>query len=175
MPDLNLNFLNVNSFLFTIDKIPLAQYTCQAVDFPGLSLPHADQPTPFVNSPNPGDHIVYDDLTVTFIVDEELRNWLAVKRWMEGLGFPETFEQFDSFVKGENQPDIAFFSRNKRLNEFSDIKLVFLTNHKNEMMSFTFTDCFPTQLSGFNMNVTSPSTQPIVATATFKYTLVKKD
>ena len=44
-----------------------------------------------------GDKLEYEDLTVTFIVDEYLENYTSLHEWMTAIGFPENREQFTTF------------------------------------------------------------------------------
>ena len=38
--------------------------------------------------------ISYGDLTIQFLVDENMENYKIVHDWITGLGFPETAQQF---------------------------------------------------------------------------------
>lgn len=169
--DAELNQLNVSSFALEIHQIPIIKYTCQSVAFPGIELQAFDQPTPFTVSPNPGDHIDNDALSFTFIVDEKLRNYLAIRHWIRMIGFPEKYDQFKSLIDGTSEtPDFIPFLKGSKLNQFSDITITLLSNHKTPFIRARFLDCIPTGLSGFDMAVTNTAPEPIVATATFKFT-----
>ena len=41
--------------------------------------------------------ITYDDLTITFIVDENLENYIEMHTWLTGIGFPKDRKQFRDF------------------------------------------------------------------------------
>ena len=32
----------------------------------------------------------FDDLTLRFMIDENLENYMEIQNWMRGLGFPES-------------------------------------------------------------------------------------
>ena len=58
-----------------------------------MSLGIANQPTYLKDIPVPGDKIVFEDLTLRFIVDEDLVNYTEIYNWIKGLGYPEDLEQ----------------------------------------------------------------------------------
>lgn len=169
--DVELNQLNVSSFALEIQQIPIIKYTCQTMTFPGISLPAVDQDTPFVVAPSPGDHIENEELSFSFIVDEKMRNYLALRYWIRMLGFPETYEQFKSIIQGNSaNPDFQPFFRDSKLNQFSDVTVTLLSNHKNPIFRARFLDCVPVNLSGLDLSVTNPTTEPVIATASLRFT-----
>ena len=44
--------------------------------------------------PIPGDKLDYDNLNITFLVDENLENYREIHGWLTGLGFPKDHSQF---------------------------------------------------------------------------------
>ena len=51
-------------------------------------MTNATQVTPLRDIPKPGTKLNYEDLTMTFIVDEDLANYQEIHGWLVGLGFP---------------------------------------------------------------------------------------
>jgi hypothetical protein len=41
----------------------------------------------------PGDKLIFGDLTLRFLVDEDLENYLEIQNWMRGLGYPESLQE----------------------------------------------------------------------------------
>lgn len=168
---MNIDFLNVNSFIFDIERIPTIRYFVQEVTFPDISLPDIEQPSPFQSIKQVGDHIIHENLTFTFVIDEKMNNYKAIYHWMRGLAFPESFEEFEQFINGiVNDDNIKTSKMSRRLNQFSDITITILSNHKNPILRYRFFDAFPVSLSGFSVNVTDSDTQPITATCSMKFT-----
>ena len=87
LPD-NYNLLSPVGFRFQIKKLPTVTYFCQSVNIPGISLGEALRATPFVDFSVPGDKVSYDDLSISFLIDEDLSNFLEVFGWMKKLGSP---------------------------------------------------------------------------------------
>ena len=59
----------------------------------------------------PGERLSYGDLTLRFLVDENMENYISVYNWLTGLGFPETTKEFADLIKdkdGQKDPKEAF-------------------------------------------------------------------
>ena len=74
----NLNQLNVVSFETNFLRMPSVSYFCQRVNIPGITLSNTIQSTPFANIPIEGDILEFEDLTIGFIVDEDMQNYLEL-------------------------------------------------------------------------------------------------
>ena len=83
-PD-STNPLQPTSFRFSLNKTPEAVYFCQSANLPGLSKAAVTQSNVFSDIKQPGDRIEFDDLTITFIVNEDLGNWIELKNWITSL------------------------------------------------------------------------------------------
>ena len=57
-----------------------------------------DVPTPLKSIEIAGDEVNFEELTIKFIVDENMKNWLSIYDWIVGLGFP-TPEGQDKYKK----------------------------------------------------------------------------
>ena len=64
---------------------------------PAIALSDVVIPTPFKSIPMQGDQLTFDNLTINFIVDEFLENYLSLHEWMTGIGFPKSRKQFSDF------------------------------------------------------------------------------
>ena len=159
----NINPLQSNGFMFGITKLPEVTYFCQEVNIPGVSLPEAVLSTPFSDVPIPGDKMVYDDLNITFLIDENMSNYTAVYNWMMALGFPKSREQYKVFMA--SQP--AHLS--ELLKGYSDGTLQVLSSSMNTARAIRFVDMFPTNLSSLQLQSTTSDTVYLAGNATFKY------
>ena len=150
----NLNQLNVVSFETNFLRMPGINYFCQRVSIPGISLSNSILSTPFANIPIEGDVLEFEDLSIGFIVDEDMQNYLELYNWLQSLGFPDNYSQYD----------------NETSSIKSDVNILIQTNKSNPNYSIVFKDVFPVSLGtiSFDTNVTTPD--PIVIDATFKYT-----
>jgi hypothetical protein len=58
-------------------------------NIPEISLGTAVQPSYLKNLDVPGEKLQYSDFTMSFLVDENFENYMAVHNWLTGLGFPK--------------------------------------------------------------------------------------
>ena len=161
-PD-NLSYLSPSGFSFVINKLPHVNYFCQGVTLPGVSLNSVPLQTAFTNIPFAGDRVEFQDLLVRFIIDEEMNNFNEIYNWMRGLGFPESFEEYEEVKKSDPNnpgPDSGILS---------DADLIILTGSKTPQIKFTFKDTFPVQLSSVNFDTNIEDIQYLQADVTFAY------
>ena len=90
----NRNFLAPVGFKFTLAKYPKVSFFSNSARIPELSLGTAVQPSYLKDIDIPGEKLTYGDLTIRFLVDENMKNYMAVHNWLKGVGFPETPQQF---------------------------------------------------------------------------------
>ena len=159
----NINPLQSNGFLFGIQKLPEVNYFCQEVTLPSLDLPYAAMDTPLSRVHVPGDKIDFGDLSLTFLLDEDMVNYVALHNWLVGLGFPENREQYALFV-ADGIPS---------LKASSDAVLQILNSANNVSKTIRFVDVIPTSISQVTLQSTTTDTTYITATATFKYSYYK--
>ena len=162
----NFNYFNPIGFKFEVDKLPNVNFFCQSATLPGITLGEATQPNPFRDIPTPGDKILFEELTIRFIVDEELQNWLEMKEWIFGLGYPNSQEEYRNLASTNNE-------LKPRGNKYSDGILMILTSNKNAQVKVTFQDLCPVTLSGIQMDSSVAEVDYITADATFAYTIYK--
>ena len=156
----NLNLLASTGFKFFIKKLPIVNFFVQSINVPGLKLAFTEQPTPFLNINYYGDKVVYNDFAVSFAVDEDLRNYLELRNWLEGLGRPVDFDQRKKLDSKES------INEGKR----SDCVLVISTNNKTPNIEIQIQDAFPIALTDLTFSSTEVSESYLISTATFKYT-----
>ena len=159
----NINHLTPIAYRFNIRKIPNVIYFCQAVNIPGISFPETVQRTPFTNINIPGDTLVYEDLTIRFLVDEDLQAYKEIFDWMSALTAPKAFTQY------KTERDTNKVLRRSTGNLFSSAELIILNNNMNPNKEIIFDDVFPTSLSSIEFDSGS-TLDTLSATVTFKYT-----
>ena len=153
-----LNILGNNNFHFEIFELPVVSLFAQEFSVPGTSLGRAQFPNPNVDFNHPGEKMVFEDLVITFLVDEYMQNYMEIFNWMAFLGFPKTSRQF-KFLKEDKTP----------YKEKSDIILTATTNKFNAHHEIHFVDCFPTDLSPIDFTNAEDTVSPVQATVTFDY------
>ena len=160
----NRNFLSGVGFKFSLTKIPKVAFFSNSARIPELNLELTRQPSYLKNIDVPGERLTYGDLTLRFLVDENMENYISVYTWLKGLGFPESTKEFADLNKdkeGLRDPKQAF----------CDGTLSILNSNYREVAKVKFNDLFPTSLTSLDFDATNTDVQYFTAEATFKYTI----
>jgi hypothetical protein len=94
-----------------------------------------------------------------------MSNFIEIFNWIVGLGFPETFDQYERL-------------KNSKDSLLTDISIVIMNSHKNPNIEVQFKDCFPTGISDVNLDTTQTDVVYPQATVSFSfvnYTIRKID
>jgi len=162
-PDTN-NYLATNYFKLEITRLPLVTYHCQSVNLPSLTLTPTEQNTSLGTSVKwVGGRYNWEDLTVNFIVDEDMKNWIEVFEWMEQIAIMTDVKNTLNYsVPGK---PVGQFS-----DYFSNARLAITNSSYKPKLQVNIVDMFPVSLSGIQFNTTNTDNEPVIATATFAYT-----
>jgi hypothetical protein len=165
----NRNFLSPTGFKFTLKRSPKVAFFCNQANVPDITLGIANQPSYLKDIDIPGDKIVFGDLNLSFLVDENLENYMEIQNWIRGLGYPEEVKQFrDLNTQGKlTQTNYV----NDRQNIYSDGTLQILSSNFVAKFQVTFKDLFPYSLSTLPFDATNTDIQYFTAAVSFKYTI----
>ena len=147
----NTNPLVVTDYKFTMQRIPTVTYFCQSAIVPGVNVGEVQQSNYFAPVKRPGN-FTFDDFTISYVVDEELKNWLEIYNWMRSTSNAEDFTEFEG-------PD----------QYFSDGTLVITNSNMRGKLVVNFKSLFPKSISSIDFTSTSTDAEPIIATVTFAY------
>lgn len=151
------NYLSPVSFKIVIDRLPKVEFYTQKVQIPSLSMTSPVLPSPLLNIYQTPDRLEYSELDISFIIDENMGNYEEILRWLEGMGAPQSSNQ-------------RLNLQNSKYGFKSDITIIVENSSRNPNIEFTFTECFPTTLSGIALDVTATDVVPPEASVTFRYT-----
>jgi len=160
----NRNFLSGIGFKFNLGKYPKVDFFCNTAKIPEIKLETATQPAYLKDIDIPGTKITYGDLSLQFLVDENMENYKIIHDWITGLGFPETTQQFKTLTTDDE-------SIRDMKEQFADGTLRILNSNFNEVAKVKFLDLFPVSLSSLNFDATSTDVNYFTAQASFKYTV----
>ena len=163
----NRNFLSPVGFKFALKRSPAVAFFCNTANIPDISLGEATQPTYLRDIPTPGDKVQFGDLSLRFLVDEDLMNFMEIQNWIRGLGFPESVQEFRD-LKKEN-----ILGPNGLTNDdiYSDGTLQILSSNLVPQFQVVFEDLWPYSLSTLSFDATDTDIEYFTAEATFKYTI----
>ena len=150
----NRNKLTTNRFLFNMTRTPYLAYFCQRVNIPSLGFGTSIQSNPTaIEIKRPGTRLIYEDLQVGFIVDEEMKNWLEIHNWLKNIS---TYDTVHDYLKEEQKTSSAL--------------LYVMSAAYKPLLSIYFHDIYPTFLTSIDFDSTSPDSEIIISTVTFSYT-----
>ena len=167
----NRNFLSPAGFLFNITKEPKVSFFCTSAAIPSISFATTIQPSYLKDIDVPGEKLDYENLSVRFLVDEDLKNYMAIHNWMTGLGYPESLGDF----KAEVTKDDGSIDLNQ---QFSDGSLTIQNSNYRTTAVVKFKDLFPVSLTSLEFDTGVTDIQYFTAEATFRYlvyNIVAKD
>ena len=164
----NRNFLSPTGFKFVLKRSPKVAFFCNQANIPDITLGIANQPSYLRDIPIPGDKLQFGDLSLRFLVDENLENYMEIQNWMRGLGYPEDVKQFrDLSDEGIIQGNYT----NDRQNIYSDGTLQILNSNLVAKFQVFFKDLFPYSLSTITFDATQTDIEYFTADVGFKYTM----
>ena len=164
----NRNFLSPSGFKFTLKRSPKVAFFSNEANIPDLNLGVAVQTSYLKDIDLPGDKIVFGDLNLRFLVDENLENYMEIQNWIRGLGYPENLQQFADL---QNQGLIRGNYTQDRQNIYSDGTLQVLTSSSIPNFQVVFKDLFPYSLGTLTFDATQTDVQYFTADVGFKYTI----
>ena len=177
-----LDYASPTQFKFGIHQLPKVEFFTTTATVPAITLADVVIPTPFKSIPMQGDQLTFDNLTINFIVDEFLENYLSLHEWMTGIGFPKARKQFSDFKTNKsNTPisarssastssdigDVQQSSPNNAL--FSDATLTILSNKNNPIVNVLFRDLYPVAMSALEYNQAATDVEYLTASVDFAY------
>ena len=154
---INTSFLSPIGFKFQLNNFPAVNYFCQSATLPGISISAIDVPTPLKTIAMVGDEVNFEELSIKFIVDENMKNWLSIYDWIIGLGFP-TKEGQEKYAKLAIASELT-----------TDATLTVLTSNMNPQINFVFRECFPLSLTSIAFDSGGTDIDYVTADVSFRY------
>ena len=175
-PD-QLDYASPTQFRFGVHQLPKVEFFTVGANLPGISAGVATHATPFKDIPIMGEKLTYENLSISFIVDEYLENYISLHDWMVGIGFPQKREQFRTYRDvTSNTPAEGGTPTIDRIGRatadralYSDAFLQILSNKNNPIVEVIFENLFPVSLSALDFSQSATDVEYIVATAEFAY------
>ena len=129
--------------------------------------------------PIQGDELTFENLSISFLVDENLQNYKELHDWLIGIGFPQSRQQFKNFrsqtanrpgaTRGNSQ-DIGDVQPATPISPmFSDGTLTILSNKNNPVVEVRFEELSPVALGALTFDQEATDVQYLKATADFNY------
>ena len=168
--DISKSILNKNNFRLLIDKVPTVEYYVRSCNIPGVQFSEAVQPAGLgVDAYFPGDKASFDTLEVSFLVDEDLGNFIEMYAWMDSIVPITDTDLWASYTStAKNKINVLASQENDR-NQYSDVTLVINTNKNIPNRFIRFHDAFPISLSAIELE-SGADAEPAICTVSFRFT-----
>jgi hypothetical protein len=153
----NTNYLQPTKFLLVFNRSPATQYFCQSVNLPGVSVDPITRSTPTLETSYPSNKINYEDLQITFTIDEAMESWKQMYEWFRTMAY------HDQKIK----KDLMEQYGGKLV---SDGILTVLSSLNNPLFRIQFADMYPVSLSDVQFDTKTSADDILTASVTFKYT-----
>lgn len=150
------SFLQPTNFRMSINRLPTTQWLIQQVSIPGLTIGVSEQQTPFVPLKRPGLGVSWQELVVSFVVDEDMQSYSDIFEWMTAAAISDQFTAYQQLKDGD-------------YGVVSDIAIVVTQSSSNPNLTFNFKDAFPVSLSDIPLDITATDIIAPICTATFAY------
>jgi len=175
-----MDYASPVQFRFKCSKLPKVEFFCQSANIPGIGLGTTDVETSLKSIPFPGDKVTYQDLAISFLVDENLENYKEIHDWIIGLGFPQNHTQFsdlratssDRFPGTSSSNAITGQATADPLPEsgmYSDATLTVLNSKNIAVTEIRFHNIFPTSLGALSYDVQASDVNYLSTAVDFSY------
>lgn len=161
----NTSLLQTTKYVFSMPRINNVQYFCQEANLPGVSLPEMPRPTSVVDLYVPGNKMVYNRFSITFLIDADLKAWTDIHDWMRALTTPKNNEEYKNLWKRDT------VINPKQLAQYADGVLTIMSGLNNPKFRVKYWNMFPVSLSDIQFSSTESADEILTATAEFRYDL----
>lgn len=153
----NTSFLQPTKFTVEFPNMPFLRYFVQRWTLPGISTTAPRQvASGFADIKRHGDKLVFEDLSVTALIDEDMYVWEETKNWLYSLTAPNKFEEYVRFRNAQNSP-------------YQDAVLTVNTNANLPNIRYRFTNMHPVSLGPVIFDTKSDANDIQVADIVFAY------
>ena len=175
-----LDYASPVQFRFKCSKLPTVEFFCQTANIPGISIGSASMPTGLKDIPIPGEKVSYQDLSISFLVDENLNNYKEIHDWIIALGFPQNHTQFADLqaagadrypgsTSGAIVPETNIAVSLAEGGTYSDATLTVLNSKNIAVTEIRFDNIFPTSLGALSYDVQASDVNYLQASVDFSY------
>ena len=176
----NLDYADPTKFRFQCVKIPKVEFNTIQCNVPGITLTELVQPTRLQQIRIPGNDLTFEDLTIQFIVDEDLETYTQIHDWMAALAQMYSDDKYRALItEGQDRMPLSQQQTSTDAGRpgistpdgaiFADAKLTILTSRFISKIEINFQDIYPKSLSALDYNQNLTDTEYLIATCTFGY------
>ena len=167
-----------SQFKVFLPLFPTTEWFVVRANVPGVSMGQAVQTTPLLDMPIIGDKLTYDDFYVTFLVDEELKNYTEMHDWLINCAAPQERSQF----RGKERPagipkrpqteimDLILGNvKESDRDLYSNLDLFIMSSKNNPVVKIQMVEAFPISLTNIEYSHQESDVTYAECTATFAF------
>ena len=167
-----------SQFKVFLPLFPTTEWFVVRANVPGVSLGQAVQTTPLLDMPIIGDKLTYDDFYVTFLVDEELKNYTEMHDWLINCAAPEKRSQFQGKARPDGIPQrpqteiMDLLLGNVKQSDrdlYSNLDLFIMSSKNNPVVKIQMVEAFPISLTNIEYSHQESDVTYAECTATFAF------
>ena len=177
------DYAQSNQFKVYLPIFPLTEWFVVSCNIPGITMGQGVVPTPLTDVPFIGDKLTYDQFSMTFMVDEKLKNFIELHDWLVNMAAPQKNQQFmartsdyviDSGQRTKFYTDIEGVSTEMTGNTsdrelYCDIQIFILSSKNNPVVKFTLQNAFPVSLSALDYSSQDTDTTYVTCNVSFAF------
>ena len=178
-----VDYAQINQFKVYIPIFPLVEWFVVSCNVPGVTMGQGVLPTPLVDIPIVGEKLTYDQFSMTFLVDEKLKNFMELHNWLVNMAPPQDQSQFmattsdyvlptGQTTKGypaDNADSQTVTGSTSDRDLYCDITLFILSSKNNPVATVVMRDAFPTSISALDYSQQETDTSYVQCNVTFAY------
>lgn len=166
---INRSILNKGNFRMLINRLPNVEYYVKAVNLPGFQFSEVTAGTGIgIDAFFPGDKVEFETLRVTFLVDEDLANFIEIFEWMDAIVPFRNPSDYAKLVDSNQKAGDPYGKASSPLSQYSDATLAITTNKNTPNKYFKFRDIFPISISGIEFE-SGAETETISVEVEFRF------
>lgn len=146
----SFNALTNVKFKFDIQRAPNVTYWMQSCILPTVQIEGGILPGMRRDVPIPGQKAEFENLVITFIVDQDLKNYEEIFNWFQDIASASTIDQM-----------------------VANCSLHFLNGDNEVNRTIDFIGAYPTVMTELSLNSDDSDTVPVTCSVTFNYEYFK--
>jgi hypothetical protein len=152
----NTSLLQTTKFSFIFPDLPFLLYFCQSVKIPAVRAKEIPVETPHLTTYRHAERLTFETLTVTALIDEDLRVYEETFNWLVALTRPSSHTQYPRF-------------KDKKAPLYFDGYITINTNANIPNLRFKFKDCHPIAIGNVSFDSTDNAGTIMTADFEFRY------
>ena len=111
--------------------------------------------------------MVFGDLNLRFLVNEDMDNYFEIYKWLKGLTNPKVQSDFAKYIATVDEKG----RDSQYMKTMSDARLLVLNSNYNSIATVNFYNIFPTSLTTLEFDASATDINYFTAEVNFRYTI----